>query len=127
MAKPTEQYEKEILAVVENNKDICFACEIFLNYGGCSERTFYEHKLHESQGIKGLLEQHRSAKKSKMRQNWEKDTAAPGLQVSVYKLMGTDDERKRLSQTYTELSGPGGKPVSVGIQWIGDDGEPENP
>ena len=124
MSNTKEQYEKEILAIIAEYPDICFIQEIFCEYSGCCSATFYNFELEKLESIKSALEQNRTNIKREMRGNWKKKNAGPALQVSAYKLMGNDDERKRLSQQYTELSTKDDKPISVGINWIPS--EPED-
>ena len=111
MAKSKEQYEKEIIEHIKKDKDICFISEIFIEYSGCSRQTFYHLGLDKSDKIGNIIESNRTSIKKEMRGNWKKKEANAALQASAYKLMGTDEERKRLSQTYTELTGKGGGPI----------------
>jgi hypothetical protein len=111
LAEKTKQYEKEILKVIKDNPDMCFIREIFCEYSGCCSSTFYEHGLEKSEHIKSALEENRTKIKKEMRGNWKKKDASPALQIGAYKLMGTEDERKKLSQTFIESSGPGGGPI----------------
>ena len=113
MARTTKAYEKEILEVIEKNEDICFITEIFIIYSGCCRDTFYNHGLDKFDTIKSALEENRAKIKKKMRGNWQKKYASPALQIAAYKLMGTDEERKRLSQTYIELTGQNDGPIKT--------------
>ena len=112
MVEDKEQLEKEIIQVIEQNKDICFIDEIFLVYAGVGKTTFYAKKLNKSNDIKSSLEINRLRVKREMKQNWRKKDAPPALQMGMYKLIGTDEERKRLSQTFIELSGDKENPIS---------------
>ena len=119
MAKKTEQYEKEILAVIKKHPDICFIREIFCEYAGCCRDTFYDHGLDKSDRIKNALEENRIAIVREMRGNWKKKDAAPALQMGAMKLMGTEDVLRRLSTQHTELSTSDGQPLVTlnGITW----------
>lgn len=109
--KVTDNYEKEILKVIKKDPDICFIREIFCVYSGCSVQTFYTHELDKLDTIKEVLEKNRTNIKKEMQQNWRKEGAAPALQIGALKLMGTDNERKKLSQTFIESAGPNGGPI----------------
>jgi len=109
--KKKDTYEKEIVDVIINNVDICFIQEIFLCWAGCSSSTFYEYGLEKSEYIKAVLDKNRTVIKQEMRGNWKKKDAGPALQMGAYKLMGDDEERKKLSQTFIETTGPKGGPI----------------
>ena len=113
--KTTEQYKKEIIKILEDNKDLVFIEHIFIKYSGCTKKTFYEHKLHECSEIKELLENNCTNAKQKMIEYWKKPDAGPALQVGAYKLMSrhNDADRRALSQTYIEHTGKDQGPIEV--------------
>jgi hypothetical protein len=98
----TKQYEDEILNVVKNNPQVLRITEIFLKYSGISRETFYNHDLDKSDRIKNALEHNRTVAKNKLVQNWQKKNAPASLQIGAYKLLGSEDERRRLSQTFID-------------------------
>lgn len=101
-----EQWEKKKQGLVKKainileKKKICFFCVIpaFLS---CSLKKLYNYKIHEVQEIKDLLEINKIKRKAAMRNNWEKNEAAAALQLSAYKLIGTEEEREILSNKPT--------------------------
>jgi uncharacterized protein YktB (UPF0637 family) len=69
-----------------------------------SKPTFYEYfkvDSNEFNELKRLLEINRTELKVGLRSKWYKSNA-PALQMALMKLICTDDERKKLSMTYTE-------------------------
>jgi hypothetical protein len=69
-----------------------------------AKTTFYEYfppDANETNELKGLLETNRIELKVSMRSKWYKSNA-PALQMALMKLICSDDERKKLSMTYTE-------------------------
>ena len=84
-----------------------------------SKTTFYEYfppDSNETNEIKGLLEVQRVTIKTSMRSKWYKSDN-PTLQVSLMKLICTEDERKKLSMTHqvTEDVTPQPKHIIVKI------------
>lgn len=70
----------------------------------CDKTTFYrffEPTCNEYNELKELLEQQRIEIKTSMRSKWYKSENAT-LQVCLMKLICTDDERKKMAQTYVE-------------------------
>ena len=105
--------EKEIVDIITKDIDVSNVCEIFCKYSGISKATFYHYGLDKSDIIKNTLEKNKTAIKKEMQQNWRKSDAAPALQMGALKLMGTDRERKCLSQTYIEHTGKDQGPIEV--------------
>lgn len=76
-----------------------------------SKKTFYEYfpiEGDESNELKGLLETNRVELKVSMRSKWYKSNA-PALQMALMKLICTDEERKKLSMTQTDITTQGEK------------------
>ena len=88
----------------------------------CSKKTFYNHfntddteEIHHLHNIKDQLEQNRIIQKQGMRKKWvDNDNAT--LQISLYKLIGTAEERQRLSQSHLDIKS-GGEKIQ-GINYI---------
>ena len=70
--------------------------------------TFYEWEMDKSDELKGLLEQNRTELKVSMRSKWYKSNA-PALQMALMKLICSDEERKKLSMTYNDVTTDGEK------------------
>lgn len=82
----------------------------------CSKSTFYEHIPNESDNYKKLfkmLEANRAEMKVRMRKKWY-DSGNATLQMGLYKLICSDEERRALSQQHiqTELTGKDGKELN---------------
>lgn len=98
------------LKVIKDNQ-IIFFDEIHA-YLPCSLSTLYKHGLHNSEDIKDAIREIRVTKKSRLRSRWYESENAT-LQISVYKLMASEEELRRLSVTKSEVSGNEGKPIEV--------------
>lgn len=66
-----------------------------------SKSTFYEWKLQESDELKELLETNRTELKVSMRSKWYKSNS-PALQMALMKLIGNQEELRRLSMQHIE-------------------------
>ena len=81
-----------------------FFVEDIIAFLPCSKSTFYEYYpdgSDELDNLKELLETQRVTLKVGMRSKWYKSDN-PTLQVSLMKLICTDDERKKLSMHQAE-------------------------
>ena len=87
----------------ENN---LFFVDDIIAYLPCSRSTFYEFYpdgSDELDELKGILESNRVTLKVGMRKKWN-DSDNATLQLSLMKLVCTDDERKKLAMQYTDHS-----------------------
>ena len=110
MAYKTEELEKQALEAIEKYK--LFFIEDIVSYLPCNKTTFYEHKLNESNAIKDALTKVKTEIKVSMRSKWYKSDN-PTLQMGLMKLIGTDEERKKLSQNHTDHTTGGEKITSI--------------
>ncbi len=88
-----------------------FFVEDIVAYLPISKPTFYEFypdKSNELNELKDLLEQNRTELKVSMRSKWYKSNA-PALQMALMKLICSDEERKKLSMTYNDVTTDGEK------------------
>lgn len=86
----------------ENN---LFFVDDIIAYLPCSKSTFYEFYpdgSDELDKLKGILESNRVTLKVGMRKKWN-DSDNATLQLSLMKLVCTDDERKKLSMTHSVI------------------------
>ncbi len=93
----TEELEKTAIKAINDNK-LMFIEEV-VTFLPCSKDTFYKHFPVESDGYKrifDLITDIRVQAKTTMRGKWYKSTA-PALQISLYKLIATAEERRALS------------------------------
>ena len=88
---------------VIKKKKLVFMTEV-IHYLGISNKSFYNHELNEVSEIKNALQGNKISLKGKMRSKWFISENAT-LQISLYKLIANDDERKRLTQQYIKHDG----------------------
>lgn len=100
----TEDLEKQSLEAIE--KYNLFFIDDIVCYLPCSRATFYNHSLDKLDTIKEALQKVRTNVKVSMRSKWYKSENAT-LQISLMKLIASQEERKRLSQTYTDVTSKG--------------------
>ena len=109
MAYKTEDLFNTAIEQIKKNK--LFFIEDIVAYLPCRKSTFYEHFSNESDYYKRMfeeLEKNRTELKVSMRSKWYKSNA-PALQMALMKLICTDDERKKLSMTQTDITTGGEK------------------
>ena len=61
-----------------------------------TRKTFYDHELHKSDTLKEAIENNKIKTKHELRKDW-KTNKAPVLQIALYKLIGTAEERQALN------------------------------
>ena len=109
MAYKTKELEKQAIEAIEKYK--LFFIDDVVSYLPCSTATFYNHKLEELETIKEALKKVRTEIKVSMRSKWYKSDN-PTLQMGLMKLIGTDEERKKLSQNHTDHTTGGEKIIN---------------
>ncbi len=115
MAYKTEELEKTALEAIEKHK--LFFIEDVVCYLPCDKKTFYNHKMHELHSIKEALIKVKTDVKVSMRSKWYKSDNAT-LQMGLMKLISNDEERKRLSQTYSDVTTNGNDINISPIEWV---------
>src|SRR6266700_7008784 len=90
----TQELKKQILRQIMKKK-LVFLNEIF-RYITCSKNTVFDHNLNHDPEILEALNNNKLNIKSKLRDQWEDPKAHPNLQLGLYKILGTDDEREAL-------------------------------
>lgn len=83
-----------------------FFIEDIISLLPCDKTTFYRFfdiKSNEYNELKAILENNRVKTKSAIRAKLFKSEKSAEL-IALYKLIGTEEERKRLSMSYIELS-----------------------
>lgn len=124
-------YDKEKLyiqakEIIENNKHVYFI-EDLVSLLPCDKTTFYrlfDIESNEYDAIKTLLDQNRIDLKIRLRSKWS-DSENATLQITLMKLICTDDERKKMSVNYTENEVSFNKTPLV-IDWTPDNGKKED-
>lgn len=103
MAYKTKDLMDIAIEAIKKNRLVFI--EDIIAYLPCHKSTFYEHFPNESDGYKTLvtlLENNRTELKVSMRAKWYK-SPAPALQMALMKLIATDDERRALSLSFSEV------------------------
>lgn len=102
MAYNTEELYALSINFIE--KESLFFMEDVIALLGISKPCFYDHFKVDSNELnyfKELLRKNKVSAKLKMRKAWlASDNAS--LQMGLYKLIGTDEERKRLNSAYID-------------------------
>lgn len=108
MYKTEDLYSIAEEAIIKNR---LIFIEDIIAYLPCRKSTFYEHFPNESDLYKkmfDLLEINRTELKVSLRSKWYKSNA-PALQMALMKLICNDEERKKLSMTYSDVTTDGDK------------------
>ena len=124
MAYNTEELFNKGMEAIEKHK--LFFIEDIIAFLPCRKSTFYEHFSNETDYYKRMfeaLEQNRTELKVSMRSKWYKSNA-PALQMALMKLICTDEERKMLSMTHSDITSNGEKltPPLI-IDWNGSNSD----
>jgi len=109
MAYNTKDLLTKAKAAIEKHK--LFFIEDVVAFLPCAKPTFYEHFPNESnerKEIDELLERNKVEIKTSMRSKWYK-SEAPALQISLYKLICSQDERKAMSMQHNDVTSGGDK------------------
>lgn len=107
MAKKREQYESEILAIIEKHK-ICRINHIFGVYAGLSCSQFYNLELEKSESIKEAIERNRLKATQYLLQKWIASNN-PTLQIAAMRLVCSKEEHQLLNQHYIDHTTGGEK------------------
>ena len=100
MGKTKEQHEKEILEIVIKNK-IMKINHIFQHYTDLQHSQFYNLELDKSESIKEAITTNKSKAVSYMLNKWVGSDNAT-LQISAFKVLCEDEDRKKLSMQFVE-------------------------
>jgi hypothetical protein len=100
MGKTKEQHEKEILEVVIKNK-VMKIQHIFQHYTDIASAQFYNLELEKSESIKEAIKLNKSKAVSYMLNKWVGSDNAT-LQISAFKVLCEDEDRKKLSMQFVE-------------------------
>jgi hypothetical protein len=98
--KPKEQHEKEILEVILKNK-ITAISHIFPHYLDLKHSQFYNLELEKSDSIKDAIKLNKSKACGYLINKWIASDN-PTLQISAFKVLCEDEERKKLSMQFFE-------------------------
>ena len=104
MAFKTKDLHKQALKIIKEKK--LFFIEDVVAFMPCTKGTFYSHFPIDSEmmaEIREELDRNKVAVKSSLRKKWYESKNAT-LQIALMKLISTDEERKKISNTYIEGS-----------------------
>jgi len=125
MAYDKQKLFEQSKELIEKHK--LFFIEDIIAFLPCTKPTFYDFyplDSNELNELKELLERNRIEVKSSMRSKWYKSENAT-LQVTLMKLIGTDEERKRMSMTHSQVEQVNiERVIDWGISETTDSGEP---
>lgn len=102
MAYNTEELFKTAIEQIKKNRLIFI--EDIIAFLPCRKSTFYEHFPNDSDYYKKMfeeLETNRTELKVSMRSKWYKSNS-PALQMALMKLIGNQEELRRLSMQHIE-------------------------
>ena len=117
MAYNKNDLVKKAIEAIEKHK--LFFIEDVVTFLPCSKPTFYKHKLNEVDELKESLEKNKIDIKVSLRNKWYKSENAT-LQMALYKLLASEDERRRLSMHYIDHTSDGER--VTGFNFIEPDG-----
>jgi hypothetical protein len=100
MGKTKEQHEKEILDIIVKNK-VMKINHIFQHYTDLQHSQFYNLELDKSESIKEAISKNKSKAVSYMLNKWVGSDNAT-LQISAFKVLCEDEDRKKLSMQFVE-------------------------
>ena len=96
-----------------------------------SKSTFYVYGLDKSDAVKEAIENNRSMIKQKLRAKWY-ESSTPTLQIALYKILATPEERKAMSSSSKEAKNDGMFPLEVqkaylaSLEKMGDENDEED-
>lgn len=101
MAKKKIVHEMGIVEAIQEN-NIFTITDVFAFYGHIKKSRFYQLNLDKSDAIQKALEQNKIRTKQTLKRKWL-NSDNPTLQIAVFKLICTDEERKLLQTNYHEV------------------------
>ena len=116
MAYKTSELKRQALKAIDKHK--LFHIEDVVAFIPCGKTAFYEHFPNETNDRKEIddaLTKNKVEVKSSMRSKWYKSNA-PALQLALYKLIATNEERRALSMNSIEHTGEGGGAIQITIK-----------
>jgi len=100
MGKTKQQHEKEIVEEILRN-NITAISHIFPHYLDLKHSQFYNLELEKSDSIKDAIKLNKSKACGSLINKWIA-SENPTLQISAFKVLCDDDERKKLSMQFME-------------------------
>ncbi len=100
MGKNKQQHETDIIKIIIKNK-IMRIDHIFSHYLDLKSSQFYNLQLEKSENIKEAIRTNKSKAVSYMLNKWVGSDNAT-LQISAFKVLCEDEDRKKLSMQFVE-------------------------
>jgi hypothetical protein len=97
-----EKHIKEIIKILEVEKIFTFK-DIFVFYKGCSRSTAYANELDKSDELKEALDMNKRRGVQSLIDKWI-DSENATLQIAAFKIIAEPEERKAISQNYTDIT-----------------------
>lgn len=97
-----DQLLQQIIEIIPEHKVVFI--EELVSYLPCDKSTFYALfpiNSDDSNKIKELINDNKVKTKANMRKKWE-DSDNATLQMGLYKLLGSEEERERLNTSYAK-------------------------
>lgn len=104
MAYNKEKILKQLLSNIEDDQSIT-SFEDAAESIAPDVSTLYTWEFEKLESIKGRIQSNKIKVKKSLRRQWRDEKASPTLQLALYKLLSTDEERKALAMEYREHSG----------------------
>lgn len=115
MAYKTKDLIKLALKVIDKYR--LFFIEDIASMMGISKQTFYDHKLDEVDDIKEAMLKTKIQTKVGLRKKWYESNNAT-TQLALYKLIGSEDEIKRLQMNYLDHTSNGEKITNFKVEVV---------
>jgi len=100
MGKSKEYHEENIVQIIKDNR-IMKIQHIFTHYTELQSSQFYNLELEKSETIKDQIALNKTKAVGYMLDKWIKSDN-PTLQISAFKVLCDDEERKKLSMQFME-------------------------
>ena len=105
-----EKHIENILNILESEKIFTFK-DIFVFYKGCSRATAYNYHLDEIDAIKEAITSNKRRGVQSLVDKWI-DSENATLQIAAFKIIAEPEERKAISQNYTDVTSDN-KPIQT--------------
>ena len=99
MAYDREQIRKELIRNIKRDENITSFQDAALTIAP-DISTLYTWEFEKLDDIKSAIAQNKIKVKSQLRKQWKDAGASATLQLALYKLLATEDERKALAMEY---------------------------
>ena len=99
---PVEEHIKQIKELIPNKPIFTFK-DIFVYYKGCTRQWAYTLDIDKNDTIKGLIYDNKRKGVTSLLSKWINSNNAT-LEIAAMRLLADDEERKKLSMTYNDIS-----------------------